>query len=57
MIVDNYKVENLWVEPGLGDNTDGDPFEVSDALELQTNPQTIGGIGFLIAGGRIAFIG
>ncbi len=31
MIVDNYKVENLWVEPGLGDNTDGDPFEVSDA--------------------------
>ena len=31
MIIDNYRVENLWVEPGLGDNTDGDPFEVSDA--------------------------
>ncbi len=31
MIVTNGVVENLWVEPGLSDNYDGDPFEVSDA--------------------------
>ena len=31
MIVTNGVVENLWVEPGLADNYDGDPFEVSDA--------------------------
>ena len=31
MVVTNGVVENLWVEPGLSDNYDGDPFEVSDA--------------------------
>tara|TARA_B100000900_G_scaffold266386_1_gene227301 strand:- start:4952 stop:5470 length:519 start_codon:yes stop_codon:yes gene_type:complete len=31
MIVTNGVVENLWVEPGLSDNYEGDPMEVSDA--------------------------
>mgnify|MGYP001192621386 CR=1 FL=1 len=31
MIVTNGIVENLWVEEGLEDNHQGDPFEVSDA--------------------------
>ena len=31
MIVNNGVVEMIWVEPGLDDNTDGDPFQVSDA--------------------------
>ena len=32
------------------------PFEVRDALELQTNAQTVSGIGFLIARGRVTFV-
>ena len=31
MLVDNGKVEKLFVEPGLADNCESDPFEVSDA--------------------------
>ena len=31
MIVNNGLVEALFVEPGIGDNVDGDPFEVSGA--------------------------
>ena len=31
MIVNNGVVEMIWVEPGLDDNADGDPFTVSDA--------------------------
>jgi len=31
MIVNNGVVEMIWVEPGLSDNTESDPFEVSDA--------------------------
>ena len=31
MIVNNGVVEMIWVEPGLDDNAEGDPFQVSDA--------------------------
>lgn len=31
MIVNDGVVENMWVEPGLDDNVEGDPFFVSDA--------------------------
>jgi len=31
MVVNNGVVEMMWVEPGLKDNADGDPFTVSDA--------------------------
>lgn len=31
MVVDNGVVEMLWIEPGMDDNVDGDPFTVSDA--------------------------
>jgi len=31
MIVNDGVVEMIWVEPGLDDNADGDPFQVSDA--------------------------
>ena len=31
MVVNNGVVENIWVEPGLRDNADTDPFTVSDA--------------------------
>jgi len=31
MVVNNGVVENMWVEPGLDDNANNDPFVVSDA--------------------------
>jgi peroxiredoxin len=31
MIVNDGVVENMWIEPGLGDNIQNDPFVVSDA--------------------------
>ena len=34
MIVDNGVVEAMFVEPGLCDNAEGDPFEVSDVYTL-----------------------
>ena len=34
MIVDNGKVEKMWVEEGVEDNAQGDPFEVSDAYSM-----------------------
>ena len=30
-VIDNKKIEKLFVEPGFRDNADSDPFEVSDA--------------------------
>jgi peroxiredoxin len=36
MIVNNGVVEMIWVEPGLDDNADGDPFQVSDAHTMLT---------------------
>lgn len=34
MVVDNGVVEAMFVEPGLCDNADGDPFEISDVYTL-----------------------
>jgi len=34
MIVSNYVVEAMFVEPGLRDNADNDPFEVSDVYTM-----------------------
>jgi peroxiredoxin len=34
MVVNDGVVEQFFIEPGLGDNVDGDPFEVSDAQTL-----------------------
>lgn len=34
MVVDNGVIENMWVEPGLGDDVDADPFVVSDAQTM-----------------------
>lgn len=34
MIVNNYVVEAMFVEPGLRDNADNDPFEVSDVYTM-----------------------
>lgn len=34
MIVDNGIVEMMWVEPGLGDEVEGDPFQVSDVYTM-----------------------
>ena len=34
MIINNYVVEAMFVEPGLRDNADNDPFEVSDVYTM-----------------------
>ena len=34
MIVNDGIVEKMWVEAGVGDNAQGDPFEVSDAYTM-----------------------
>jgi peroxiredoxin (alkyl hydroperoxide reductase subunit C) len=34
MVVNDGVVEQFFIEPGLGDNAEGDPFEVSDAQTL-----------------------
>lgn len=34
MIVNDGTVEMMWIEPGLGDNTEDDPFTVSDAYTM-----------------------
>jgi peroxiredoxin len=34
MIIDDGVVEEMFVEPGLCDNADGDPFEVSDVYTM-----------------------
>ena len=34
MVINDGVVENMWVEPGFKDNTDSDPFEVSDAATM-----------------------
>ena len=34
MIVNDGIVEAMFVEPGLKDNVDGDPFEVSDVYTM-----------------------
>jgi len=43
MVVDDGKVEMMWVEPGMMDNCPDDPFEVSDAYNmmdyLKINPR------------------
>lgn len=36
MVVNNRKIEKLFVEPGFGDNCPTDPFEVSDADTMLT---------------------
>lgn len=34
MVVNDGVVENMWVEPGMDDNVEGDPFTVSDAKTM-----------------------
>lgn len=34
MIINDGVVEAMFVEPGLNDNYDGDPFEVSDVYTM-----------------------
>ena len=34
MIINDGVVEQMFVEPGLSDNGDGDPFEVSDVYTM-----------------------
>ncbi len=34
MIANDGIVEKMWVEPGVGDNAQGDPFDVSDAYTM-----------------------
>ena len=34
MIINNGLVEVMFVEPGLTDNAEGDPFEVSDVYTM-----------------------
>ena len=31
MLVNDFNIEKMFVEPGFSDNADGDPFQVSDA--------------------------
>lgn len=44
MVVNDGTVEMMWVEPGLADDAENDPFEVSDAFTmieyLQKNPKS-----------------
>ena len=31
MLVNDFNIEKMFIEPGFSDNADGDPFKVSDA--------------------------